>query len=74
MIQSGLIQSFSCYNNYLPARASSSFVRQLITEKMDDITDELYYEIMVGPEAYELVPHVKVVLETLAVSDGMATS
>lgn len=48
-------------------------MRQLITEKMDDITDELYYEIMVGPEAYELVPHVKVVLETLAVSHGMTT-
>lgn len=46
-------------------------MRQLITEKMDEITDELYYEIMVGPEAYELVPHVKVVLETLAVSDRM---
>lgn len=36
---------------------------------IDDVVDELYYEIMVGPEAYELVPDVSVVLNRLAVSN-----
>lgn len=36
--------------------------------KIDDIVDELYYEIMVGPEAFEVMPLVKVVLDRLAVS------
>lgn len=29
--------------------------------------DELYYEIMVGPEAFEVVPQMKIVLDRLAV-------
>lgn len=35
---------------------------------IDDIVDELYYEIMVGPEAFEVTPLTKVVLDRLAVS------
>lgn len=30
--------------------------------------DELYYEVMVGPEAFEVVPQAKIVLDRLAVS------
>lgn len=37
-------------------------------DKIDDLVDELYYEIMVGPEAFEVMPLVKVVLDRLAVS------
>ena len=29
--------------------------------------DELYYEVMVGPEAFEVVPQMKIVLDRLAV-------
>lgn len=35
---------------------------------LDDLVDELYYQVMVGPEAFECVPYVKVVLDRLAVS------
>ncbi|CAM9940319.1 unnamed protein product, partial [Hapterophycus canaliculatus] len=38
----------------------------IVLTKIDDIVDELYYEIMVGPEAFEVMPLVKVVLDRLA--------
>lgn len=42
--------------------------RQIVLDKIDDLVDELYYEITVGPEAFEVMPLVKVVLDRLAVS------
>lgn len=44
---------------------------QLVFDKIDEIFDELFFEIMVGPEAYELMPDVGVVLNRLAVSSGL---
>ncbi|CAN0399141.1 unnamed protein product [Ascophyllum nodosum] len=53
-------------DTYLKTMLDYDMPEELITDKMDEIADELYYEIMVGPEAFEPVPHVKVVLDTLA--------
>lgn len=47
---------------------------QLVFDKIDEIFDELFFEIMVGPEAYELMPDVGVVLNRLAVSCGCLLS
>ncbi|CAB1104691.1 unnamed protein product [Ectocarpus sp. CCAP 1310/34] len=38
----------------------------IVLDKIDDLVDELYYEITVGPEAFEVMPLVKVVLDRLA--------
>lgn len=41
---------------------------QIVFDVIDVVTDELYFEIMVGPEGWELMPDVGVVLNRLAVS------
>lgn len=43
-------------------------MQQIVLDKIDELVDELYYEITVGPEAFEVMPLVKVVLDRLAVS------
>lgn len=41
---------------------------QMVFDVIHEVVDDLYFEIMVGPEAFELIPHVSVVLNRLAVS------
>lgn len=52
----------------LRTAASLPCENQIVLEVIDDIVDEIFFEIMVGPEAFEVVPQVKVVLDRLAVS------
>lgn len=51
---------------YLTTILDFDLDQSLVFDKIDEIFDELFFEIMVGPEAYELMPDVGVVLNRLA--------